>query len=154
MRRKKNRSMSTYEIFSLDAIKNISLINKHVVEKRPESFGVDDPSIIIKIFERVNQFYHIPNKKNRLIKRASHLLAGIIFEQPFKNGNKATAFIVTQHYLKINELSFSVNISDDDLIQLLESISPLFLNEDQYDIAFSIVENFLNKFIKYKENKL
>ncbi|BDQ31210.1 hypothetical protein NZNM25_02110 [Nitrosopumilus zosterae] len=135
--------MVNYEIFSPDAIKNISLINKHVVEKRPESFGVDDPSIITKIFERVNQYFHIPDKKIRVIKRASHLLAGIVFEQPFKNGNKSTAFIVTQHYLKINGFVFSVDISDDELIQLLESVSPLFLNEDQYNIAFSTVEEFL-----------
>ena len=71
--------MVNHEIFSENAIKNISSINKHVVEKRPESFGVDDPSLITKIFERVNQYYHIPNKKVRLIKRASHVLAGIIF---------------------------------------------------------------------------
>ncbi len=135
------------EFFSSDAIKNISLINKHIVEKRPESFGVDDPSLIIKIFERVNRDYHIPNKKIRLIKRASHVLAGIIFEQPFKNGNKSTAYIVTQHYLKINGLTFSVNISDYEVIQLLESVSPLFLNEDQYDIAFSIIEDFLNNHV-------
>lgn len=139
--------MVNYEIFSPDAIKNISLINKHVVEKRPESFGVDDPSIITEIFERVNQYFHIPNKKIRVIKRASHLLAGIVFEQPFKNGNKSTAFIVTQHYLKINGFVFSVNVSDDELVQLLESVSPLFLNEDQYDIAFSTVEEFLTRII-------
>ncbi len=135
--------MVNHEIFSPNAIENISLINKHVVEKRPESFGVDDPSIIKKIFERVNQDYNIPNKKVRLIKRASHILAGIVFEQPFKNGNKATAYIVTQHYLKINGFAFPISISDDELIQLLESISPLFLNEDQFDIAFSKVEDFL-----------
>lgn len=82
-----------------------------------------------------------------MIKRASHLLGGIVFEQPFKNGNKSTAFIVTQHYLKINGFIFSVNISDDELIQLLESVSPLFLNEDQYDIAFSTVEEFLTGII-------
>lgn len=139
--------MVNYEIFSPDAIKNISLINKHVVKKRPESFGVDDPSIITEIFERVNQYFHIPNKKIRVIKRASHLLAGIVFEQPFKNGNKSTAFIVTQHYLKINGFIFSVNVSDDELVQLLESVSPLFLNEDQYDIAFSTVEEFLTRII-------
>lgn len=139
--------MVNYEIFSPDAIKNISLINKHVVEKRPESFGVDDPSIITKIFERVNQYFHIPDKKIRVIKRASHLLAGIVFEQPFKNGNKSTAFIVTQHYLKINGFVFSVDVSDDELVQLLESVSPLFLNEDQYDIAFSTVEEFLTRII-------
>ncbi len=142
--------MVNHEIFSENAIKNISSINKHVVEKRPESFGVDDPSLITKIFERVNQYYHIPNKKVRLIKRASHVLAGIIFEQPFKNGNKSTAYIVTQHYLKINGLTFSANISDDEVIQLLESISPLFLNEDQYDIAFSSAEDFLNNNIILK----
>lgn len=55
--------MANYEIFSPDAIKNISLINKHVVEKRPESFGVDDPSIITEIFERVNQYFHISKKR-------------------------------------------------------------------------------------------
>ena len=142
--------MVNHEIFSENAIKNISSINKHVVEKRPESFGVDDPSLITKIFERVNQYYHIPNKKVRLIKRASHVLAGIIFEQPFKNGNKSTAYIVTQHYLKINGLTFSANISDDEVIQLLESISPLFLNEDQYDVAFSSAEDFLNNNIILK----
>ncbi|MCE2507488.1 MAG: Fic family protein [Nitrosopumilaceae archaeon] len=142
--------MVNHEIFSENAIKNISSINKHVVEKRPESFGVDDPSLITKIFERVNQYYHIPNKKVRLIKRASHVLAGIIFEQPFKNGNKSTAYIVTQHYLKINGLTFSANISDDEVIQLLESISPFFLNEDQYDIAFSSAEDFLNNNIILK----
>ena len=57
---------------------------------------------------------------------------------------------MTQHYLKINGLTFSANISDDEVIQLLESISPLFLNEDQYDIAFSSAEDFLNNNIILK----
>ena len=137
--------MVNHEFFSPEAIKNISLINKHVIEKRPESFGIDDHTLLPKIFARVNQNYDLSNKNMRLIKRASHILAGIIFEQPFKNGNKATAFIVTQHYLKINGISFVVDISDEALIQLLESVSPLFLNEDQYDTAFSTIESFLTE---------
>ena len=36
-------------------------------------------------------------------------------------------------------------ISDNELVELLESVSPLYLTEDQYDIAFSKVKEFLSK---------
>lgn len=55
--------MVNYEIFSPDAIKNISLINKHVVEKRPESFGVDDPSIVTKILKGLTKIFLYRTKK-------------------------------------------------------------------------------------------
>ena len=80
---------TVYEPIKTDEFKKFSNTNTGTIvifsnwlDDEFEEF-IKDPK---KIFERVNQDYNIPNKKVRLIKRASHILAGIVFEQPFKNG--------------------------------------------------------------------
>ena len=131
--------------FPENVVQNIPLINKHIVEKRPEEFGVDDPEILPRIFSRVNSHQNTKDSTMQIIEIASDILAGIIFEQPFKNGNKSTAFVLTQYYLQKKGFVIPLTISDNILVDLLESVSPLYLNEDQYTIAFSKVREFLSK---------
>jgi len=133
------------DIFSENAIKNIPLINKHIVEKRPEEHGIDDPDILPRIFARVNGHQNSVNRRERIINMATDIMAGIIFEQPFKNGNKATAMVLSQHFLKEHGFVIPLMVSDNELVELLESVSPLYLSEDKYDIAFTKVRNFLSK---------
>ncbi|MBS1267576.1 MAG: hypothetical protein MAG458_00280 [Nitrosopumilus sp.] len=118
--------MVNTEIFSQKAIKNIPAVNKHICEKRPEPFGVDDSSLLPQIFERVNNHNDIPDKRKRVITKASHLFAGIIFVQPFKNGNKTTAEIITKYFLQQNGYKLPIRTEQDslELIELEVSISP------------------------------
>lgn len=132
------------EKFSQSAIKNIILVNQHICKHRPEPHGVSE-QLLNKIFSDVNENNEIKDKRKRVIKKASHILSGIIFHQPFTNGNKTTAETIMKYFLKINGYHLPMRSDEDsqNLINLEVSISPLCLFEDQYNKAFEMAENYL-----------
>jgi prophage maintenance system killer protein len=136
--------MTNPEIFSENAIKNIALINEHVCRRRPELIGVDH-ELLRQIFANVNNNNDIPDKRKRIVRKAAHILAGIIFYQPFKNGNKTTAEIIMKHFLTMNDYRLPIRTDKEsrEWIKLEIDISPLILFENQYDIALSKAENHL-----------
>ncbi len=87
------------DIFTGDVIENIVELNKHITTHRNEPFGLDDTEIFYETFRNVNEFTSIPDPRTRIIKKAATLLSGIVWGQPFKNGNKATASAVTKYFL-------------------------------------------------------
>ena len=75
--------------------------NKKIVESRGEGFEVDY-RIIENIVARMNKFNNISDKRTRIVKKATTILAGICFYQPFFEGNKETALDATIGYLNNN----------------------------------------------------
>lgn len=141
--------MTNPEIFSENAIRNIALVNEHVCEKRPELIGADQEKLP-EIFQMVNRRYRIPDKRKRIVRKAAHILAGIIFHQPFKNGNKTTAEIIMKHFLKLNGYQLPIRTKKErrEWIKLEVDISPIILFEDQYDIALKKAEDHLLRYIE------
>ena len=132
------------ENFSEIAISNIILVNQHICKHRPEIHNVDIQSLN-NIFLNVNQHNEIKDKRKRIVKKSSHLFAGIIFHQPFTNGNKTTAETIMKYFLKINGYQLPMQNEEDsqNMITLEVSISPLKLFEDQYDVAFEMTYDYL-----------
>ena len=125
------------EFVSYDEIPEIIRINRKIVTDRNESFGVDEK----KIYDIINSV-NAPldqssiNLRERIVRRASIMLARITWEQPFSNGNKATALYFTIQYLKKNK--FDLLISGNRTIQkklfhLLEDTSLKFEGENIID---------------------
>ncbi len=79
--------MNVSESFSPEEVELMILENMMTVEARRELFGIDR-EILSFIINNVNSFNDIANKRTRIVKKAAHLLGGISFEQPFKEGNK------------------------------------------------------------------
>jgi prophage maintenance system killer protein len=133
------------EFVSYDEIPEIIRINRKIVRDRNESFGVEEK----KIYDIINSvnvpldqsiFHH----RERIVKRASIMLARITWEQPFNNGNKATALYFTIQFLKKNK--FDLLISGNPTIQnqifhLLEDTALKFEGENIIDNVFK----FLNE---------
>lgn len=132
------------EKFSQTAIKNIILVNQHICKHRPEKHGFDKKSLD-EIFFNVNSHNEVRDKRKRIVKKASHILAGIIFHQPFTNGNKTTAETIMKYFLKINGYHLPIRTEEDSqyLIDLEVNMSPLKLFEDQYKKAFEMAEEYL-----------
>jgi prophage maintenance system killer protein len=133
------------ENFSPELIKNIIRGNEHIVSHRKESFGVNAERIEW-VFSKVNSFNDIKDQRTRIIKKATAVLAGISWQQPFNNGNKTTALIVTKYFLRKNgfDLRLSTEQEEDELIDLL--IKTMYKYEDDPTI-FSEVEEYLDRVV-------
>ena len=90
------------EYFSETEIDEIIQYNKKIVEEDGDSFEVD-LNILSSIFDKVNTWYEKEvDKRTRIIKKTTRILAGITFNQPFYEANKRTATIVTLMFLNRN----------------------------------------------------
>jgi len=111
------------ENFSAARINDIIDANRFIVTNRRESFGVNLEGLET-VFNIVNTITenNIQDHKRRIIVKASHLLGGITYQQPFNNGNKTTATTVTIDFLRRNGYDLPiVNENDEEEhISLLE----------------------------------
>lgn len=97
-------------------------VNYDIVKLRDESFGVNE-ELLFEIFDHVNSFNDIENKRQRVIKKAANLLGRIVYEQPFDNGNKSTSRFEASLFLKRNGLILDESQeTDDKLAQLLYDV--------------------------------
>ncbi len=90
------------EIFSDKSIEYVIELNEIICEQRPEPSGIDDMETFYEIFRKANGFSSESDPKTRIIKKSATLLSGIVWGQPFKNGNKATATATTKYFLRKN----------------------------------------------------
>lgn len=138
------------EFVSKNIIDNIIKANKHLVQHRGESFGVNKEKLL-DVINTVNttnapadnDIIRTLFKRKRTIKKASLLLAGITYHQPFNNGNKATAFVITKHFLRKNGYSLSLKTIEEEkeLFLLLERIVLKFEGMDIASEAEAYLDN-------------
>lgn len=81
--------------------------NRAIVEKRGQPFDAD-PEEIKCFFSEISLYNGISNTRERLIKKAAYLLAGLSWHQFFKEGNKETATHVTLTFLNHNSLDLDL----------------------------------------------
>lgn len=62
-----------------------------------------------------------PTRRDRLIRKAAHLLFGIVGRHPFLDGNKRTAFEAADAFLRMN--GFEIDCSDDEGYKLSVAIT-------------------------------
>ena len=141
------------EIISYDEIDQIIELNRKIVTHGNEPFGVNK-NTIYDIINSVNtgRFFSILNERERIIRRASIILARITWEQPFKEGNRRTALYFTIQYLnknkldllvgnyKIKNLIFNLQKRTIEKFETDESITEdifQFLNQNVIDFKFT-----------------
>ena len=130
------------DIFSDKNIENVIDLNREIVANRNESFGLDNSQAFYNLFRRVNGFGGESDPKLRIIKKSATLLSGIVWEQPFKNGNKSTATAITKYFLQKNGYFFPLSTDDDEreYFELLERTVKKF----EGDITiYSEIEEYL-----------
>jgi prophage maintenance system killer protein len=101
------------ESFSPKDVAHIIIFNKMRVDDRGELFDVNE-DCLQKIFNRMNRYYQIKDKRKRIIKKATRILAGITYYQPFGEGNKETALAATKLYLRRNGFYLILRTPDDE----------------------------------------
>jgi len=109
------------EIFSEELLKNVIRANHHIVNHRKEKFGCVLERLL-NVFNKVNSFNDIVDRKERIIKKAAHILGGLTWSQPFSNGNKRTALTISIYFLRKNgfDLPIMSKGEEKELFDLLE----------------------------------
>lgn len=128
-------------------VEDIISWNKKETNERKESFGVK-LEVLNGIIDKVNLLSDISDDKEPVLRQISTLIGLIVFEQPFNNGNKATAVSSAIQFLRVNgyELDLESEKDQDELLQMLDSIMYLF--EDQSEEGIVAVRKFLEKHLK------
>ncbi|MEP0824763.1 MAG: Fic family protein [Nitrososphaera sp.] len=110
------------ELYTEEDIDGIIEYNRRLMLRRKEDFEADR-DILIKIFSRVNAIgpAEVPNSRERTIQKASRILSGIAFRQPFHEGNKTTALFTTIDYLRQNgyDLPLETIAQEQEVFDLL-----------------------------------
>ena len=129
------------EVLSSKDIEDIILFNKLTVEKHGESFEVDRDDLYT-ILNKVNSYNNIPNKRQRIIKKAARILAGIAFYQLFHEGNKRTAIASTISYLQRNGFNLPLNTPSEEE-EMYDLLNKTIWKETNDPTIFIEVEEYL-----------
>jgi len=118
----------------IDADRQICLLSN-------EPFGFD-MEILTPIIETANLFDEIPDQKAKFIKKVANMIGGVVFHQPFTNGNKRTALAVGTLFFRTNGLNLPYGDREDRkiLFELLEKT--MFKHEGDLTII-SDIEDYL-----------
>ena len=90
--------MSFFQI--LNAMDMI-IIDREFCKDSNEVYGLDHPDILQTILDEYNSFDGMEDGKEKAVLKGTCLLAGLVWGQPFKNGNKRTALAISR--VMINE---------------------------------------------------
>lgn len=100
------------ETFSDIQIEAIIRDNKRLVEQRDEPFCVVKDRLE-NVFSKVNSYNDMQNKRERIIRKASYILGGITYQQPFCEGNRETALTHTILFLRNNGFDLPLDTKED-----------------------------------------
>lgn len=130
------------EYFSDAEIDEIIQYNKKIVGEEDDSFEVD-LNILSSIFDKVNNWYEKEvDKKTRIIKKTTRILAGITFNQPFYEGNKRTATIIALMFLNRN--GFDIPLTHTNQKRKLYDLLMLTMLKSRTDpTVYTEVEKYL-----------
>jgi len=133
--------LSSAEQFIDKEIQEIVKYNKKTVEQRNESFGVNLDQLN-QIFDSANSISPEiePDKKKRILKKATCIISGITWFQPFYNGNKSTALAIGK--MLLNRNGFEAPINNREVYSLLQNISMKFGGDPS---IYSEIQDFLTK---------
>ena len=135
------------EEFLDEEIEEIIKDNCDLVLERGDTFGVNREELT-KIFDNVNNFNEIQDKRSRIIHKASWILGGITFYQPFNDGNKEIALSLTIYFLRENrfELPLPDKKIKKELFNLL--VRTVLKFEDDPTIVSEVEDYLLLKVTK------
>lgn len=123
---KKIEYLSTIEVLSIHSV---------LIKKYGGTSGAVDIGLLESALFRPQTGYY-----KDLISQATALFESLIINHPFTDGNKRTAFAVTDVFLRINGFHFIVN--DNDIYQIIIKL----LNSNTF--KFEVLNIWMKKSIK------
>ncbi|CAN5459489.1 hypothetical protein BH18THE2_BH18THE2_37970 [soil metagenome] len=133
------------ETLSSENIEYLISFNKRRVKKRGELFEVDK-DYIDKLPNKIDSYNVIKDKRQRIIKKATRILAGITYYQPFGDGNKETAHYMTIRFLKRN--GFKLLNTSETRKEIYDLLIRTILKPTNDPTIFSEVEEYITKKIR------
>lgn len=124
---------------------NVIETNKQICHQSKEIYGLDYPEKLDEIIVNIQNMDKIEDAKEQIIRKVSLLLAGLSYDQPFKNGNKRTSLSLTILLLRINHFDLPYDTKDKqrEIFKLLESMMYKF--EDDIPEIVTEIEDFLRE---------
>ena len=124
---------------------NVIETNKQICHQSKEIYGLDYPEKLDEIIVNIQNMDKIEDAKEQIIRKVSLLLAGLSYDQPFKNGNKRTSLSLTILLLRINHFDLPYDTKDKqrEIFKLLESMMYKF--EDDIPEIVIEIEDFLRE---------
>jgi len=124
---------------------NVIEANKQICHQSKEIYGLDYPEKLDEIIVNIQNMDKIEDAKEQIIRKVSLLLAGLSYDQPFKNGNKRTSLSLTILLLRINhfDLPYDTKDKQHEIFKLLESMMYKF--EDDIPEIVTEIEDFLRE---------
>ena len=124
---------------------NVIETNKQICHQSKEIYGLDYPEKLDEIIINIQNMDKIEDAKEQIIRKVSLLLAGLSYDQPFKNGNKRTSLSLTILLLRINHFDLPYDTKDKqrEIFKLLESMMYKF--EDDIPEIVIEIEDFLRE---------
>lgn len=124
---------------------DVIIINRQFCKQSNEQYGLDHPAILQNIVNEFNQYNNLADDGEKVIQKASCLLAGLVFEQPFKNGNKRTAAALSLVVMRMHNYDikgYKQEKKQKEFFDLLEKT--MMKMEGDVTIRMEI-ENYLRK---------
>ncbi|MDH3779808.1 MAG: Fic family protein [Nitrosopumilus sp.] len=133
-----------FENYSSADIQEVIEVNKLVVSHDNEPQGVSMDTLN-EIFYYVNSFNDIPDRRARIIKKATYILAGISYNQPFVEGNRRTSYYILKSFLGRNgfTLRFYNDMDKNLFADLLRRTAEEKFEDDPS--IYTEVEHYLNQ---------
>ena len=102
---------------------DVVIVNQQFCKQLDEPYGLDYPEQLEKIVHEINSYNELKNDKEKTMLKTTCLLVGLVFERPFKNGNKRTAvalsiLIMRSHNYDIKD--YKSEIQQKKFYELLE----------------------------------
>lgn len=102
---------------------DVIIVNQQFCKQLDELYGLDYPEQLEKIVDEINRYNGLSDDKEKAILKTTCLLVGLVFEQPFKNGNKRTSvalslLIIRSHNYDIKD--YKNEIQQKKFYELLE----------------------------------
>ncbi len=124
---------------------DLVVINRQFCEELVEPYGLDHPELLQNILDEYNKYETLDDEKEKAIQKACCLMVGLVFHQPFKNGNKRTAVSVSiimmkDHGFTIRE--YETDATQQEFYQLLENT---MLKMDGDESIKPDLENYLRE---------
>ena len=133
-----------FENFEPRDIEEIIEMDKLICSYDNDPFGVDR-EILDAVFDKVNSFSDIENKRERIIKKTAYFVAGISYNQPFRDGNRRTSFYLMKNFLGRNGFTLRLyNKEEEDVLaDILQRTAEVKFEDDK--TIYSEVEEYLTQ---------
>lgn len=117
--------------------------NHHIVNHRKEKFGCVLERLL-NVFNKVNSFNDIVDRKERIIKKTAHILGGLTWSQHFSNDNKRTALTISIYFLRKNGFDLPIMNKGEEK-ELFDLLEKTIFKDESDETIISEVEDYLSK---------